>query len=301
MMTKRESPRSAADPRCHVELGAEDMERMLTLPMEHWGFDYWPFRSAGSVDQFYPTAGTTEALARIEYLVESRRRLGVLLGESGLGKSLLLQVAARQLEQRRRAIVSLSAMAISAREFLWNLAAGLNTGSEDDADVARLWRQVADRVVENRLQQVNTVLLVDDIGHAGPDLVTQLVRLSRLDLSPGARWTIVLTMEPVQAARWNSTLRDLVDLRIDLRAWSEEDTVGFVQTTLVDAGRLEPVFDDEALARLHELSAGVPRRVARLADFALLAAAAAGLHTIDAGAVEAAQDETAWPEPAAVF
>ena len=60
-----------------------------------------------------------------------------------------------------------------------------------------------------------------------------------------------------------------------------EDTVGYVQTALVDAGRFEPLFDERALARLHELSEGVPRRVARLADGALLAGAAAGLEMID--------------------
>jgi general secretion pathway protein A len=110
----------------------------------------------------------------------------------------------------------------------------------------------------------------------------------------------VLAAEPKQAARWNSALRELVDLRIDLRPWNVDETVGFVQTVLVDAGRLEPVFEDSALARLHELAEGVPRRVARLADFALLAAAGSGLHTIDAQDVEAAQYETAWPAPAAV-
>ena len=40
-------------------------------------------------------------------------------------------------------------------------------------------------------------------------------------------------------------LRELVDLRIDLRAWVAEDTVGYVQTALVDAGRIEPLFEDE--------------------------------------------------------
>ena len=82
--------------------------------------------------------------------------------------------------------------------------------------MVHLWRLIADRIAENRLQQTNTVLLVDDAGQAGPDVMTQFVRLARLDPTPAARWTIVLAAEPQQAARWNETLRELVDLRIDL-------------------------------------------------------------------------------------
>jgi type II secretory pathway predicted ATPase ExeA len=190
------------------------------------------------------------------------------------------------------------ALGASTREFLWAIAAGLAAAPTADSDNARLWRQIADRVRENRLQQINTVLLVDDAGQAGPDVLTQTLRLARLDASPAARWTIVLAAEPGQAARWSPELRELVDLRIGLSAWEAEDTVGYVQTALVEAGRFEPVFDDRALARLHELAEGNPRRVAKLADYALLSGADAALRTIDEVTVEEADEQIAWPAAA---
>ena len=52
---------------------------------------------------------------------------------------------------------------------------------------------------------------------------------------------------------------------------------------------------------LHEIAGGVPRQVTRLADYALLAGAAAGVETIDAGIVEAASEEIAWPTAAAAY
>lgn len=271
------------------------------MPLDHWGLESWPFRSAPEADQLYPTAGHNEALARIDYLVEGRRRLGVLLGEAGVGKSLLLRAGARQLARQGRAAVLVDALGVTPRELLWQIAAGLGAAPREDADPARLWRLVADRIVENRTQQIHTVLLVDDAHAAGPDVITQFVRLARLDSAPSARWTIVLAAEPGQAACWNESLRDLVDLRIDLSPWCAEETIGYVQTALVEAGRFEPLFDDDALTALHELTRGVPRSVARLADFALLAGAAAGLDTIDAATVEAANDEIAWPAVAGAY
>jgi general secretion pathway protein A len=274
------------------------MPHKQSLPLEFWGLERWPFRGSVGENQFYPTAGHDEALARIEYLVESRRRLGVLIGEPGIGKSLVLRVAAQRLARNGCVAVVVDALGASAREVFWQLACGLKTAPRDDADIAWLWRQITDRVAENRMQQVPTVLLVDDAGQAGADLVTQFARLARLDVSPGAQWTIVLAAEEAQARRWNDSLRSAVDLRIEVGHWSPSDTIGYVQTALVDAGRLEPVFDGGALRTLHELSCGIPQDVARLADYALLAAAAAKISSIDSAAVEAAYEEIAWPATA---
>jgi general secretion pathway protein A len=264
------------------------------LPLKHWGLDRWPFPTIPSASQFYPTAGHNEALARIEYLVDARRRLGVLLGEPGVGKSLLLRVAARHLTRDGRDVVQVELVGVTARELLWQVAAGLGAAPGSDADVLRLWRLIADRVRENRLQQVPTLLLLDDAGQAGPDVLTQLVRLARLDPTQAGQWTLLLVAEPGQARRWSETLREHIDLRIDLGPWEEADTMGYVQTALVDAGCMEPLFEREALSQLHELSGGVPRRVARLADFALLAGAATGERTIDASLIRAAHEETNW-------
>jgi general secretion pathway protein A len=275
--------------------------KQQSLSLKHWGLESWPFRTSPGVGQFYPTAGRNEALARIEYLVDGRRRLGALLGESGVGKSLVLRVAEKQLGRQGRAVVVVDAFGATSRDLLWQTACGLGTAPRDDADTPWLWRQISDRVAENRAQQVDTVLLIDGAGHAGPDLVAQFARLARLDATASARWTLILAAEPAQATRWNESLRNLVDLRIDIAPWSAEDTIGYVQTALVEAGRIEPLFEDAALTTLHELSGGVPRQVARLADFALLAGAAAGVETIDAAIVEAAYEEIAWPTVAETY
>lgn len=277
------------------------MDYTRTTPLTHWGLARWPFPSVPDAAQFYPTAGHDEALARIEYLVDARRRVAALVGPSGVGKSLLLEVAARRLARAGKVALLVNVLGLSTRELLWQIAAGLGTAPREDADVPRLWRQIADRLAENRLQQIDTVLLVDDAGQAGPDVATQLVRLARLDASPAARWTIVLAAEPEQAARWNETLRELVDLRIDVEGWEEDDTIGYVQNALVEAGSGGPLFADDALAALHQTSGGNPRRVARLADFAMLAGAAAGVERISAALVRAACDEVDWPAAASAY
>lgn len=264
------------------------------MHLVHWQLDESPFHTVLDPNAYYPSVSHDEALARLEYLVDARRRLGVLLGPGGSGKSLMLRVAKARLERKGAAVVVVDAVGTGVRELLAQAACSLGTAPPDGTDLAHLWRRLADHIAENRLQATSTVLMIDDADQAEAEVTQQLVRLARLDVSPGARWTIVLTAKPADAARWNETLRGLVDLRIDLEPWTKTDTIGYLQNSLVEAGRVDPVFDHDALAAIYELSGGVPRDVIRLADLALLAGAAAEAESIDAATVHAAYDETSW-------
>ena len=55
----------------------------------YWGLGQSPFR--GNLDPrfFHQSPMQEEALARLQFLVEERRSVGLLLGESGSGKSLV--------------------------------------------------------------------------------------------------------------------------------------------------------------------------------------------------------------------
>lgn len=269
--------------------------------LQHWGLDRSPFATiafghGASADgrEPYPTRPLAEATARADYLVSQRRRMGVLLGGRGWGKTTAL--AAIVAEQHRAAVqtVLLDAVGLTARELLFRVAEGLDTAPDAADCQMRLWRRIEDALAENRWQGVTTLLVVDDADELGPDSQQQLVRLARLEADPAARWTILLATNPESLERLNTSLLHLIDLRIDLARWSLDDTIGYVQTALVEAGRFDPVFTDAALDVLHDLTRGVPRHVARLADFALLAGAAQQASVIEVATVEQAFAETKW-------
>lgn len=132
------------------------------------------------------------------------------------------------------------------------------------------------------------MLLLDDADQAGADVLTQLVRFTQLPASQVGNLTIVLAARGSQINRLSSRLLELVELRVDLEPWDADDTIGYLQLALVEAGAERPIFDDTALDEIHRLSAGVPRQVNRLADFALVAGSSAKLEMIDVATVAAA-------------
>jgi general secretion pathway protein A len=234
-----------------------------------------------------------EALARLHFLVEQRRRLGILIGPAGSGKSLLMEVFAQQLRGHAHPVAKLHLLGVQPAEMLCLLAAQFGLNSDPSASPAVLWRALSDRLIEYRYQQLQTVVLLDDADLATGQVLIQVARLAHHDPSPEARLTLVLAGRRERVRRLGEPLLDLADLRIDLEPWQPADTADFLHRSLQQAGCQAPVFAEPAVSRLHQLSHGIPRRVSQLADLALLASAGRGLGQIDAEVVESVYRELA--------
>ena len=110
-----------------------------------------------------------------------------------------------------------------------------------------------------RYQQLEAVGLLDDADQADPQVLQHVSRLARFDSSPAARLTLVLTGHREGMSNLGQSLLDLVELRIDVEPWEQSETQQYVNTLLGQAGRTSPAFAEPAVARLHELSRGIPR------------------------------------------
>ena len=259
----------------------------------HWHLRSSPFRSDSAARYFHHGPSHEEALARLRFLVDDHRRLGLLLGESGVGKTRVLSELAEALRRQGRQVARVSARGAGSRELLWQLAAELQLAPCRDDDTFTLWRSVSDRLAANRYQQLQTVILLDDVAQAASDARALAARLVQCDSAATAPLTIVLSADYDSAARLGATLLDLVELRVDLARWDVAETAEFLAGSLAAADCQRQIFTDEAVSRLHQLSGGIPRRVVQLADLALLAGAGSGQTQVDAETVQSARDELA--------
>jgi len=257
----------------------------------HWGLRDTPFRTCLDPAFFYQSPSHEEALARLHFLVEEHRCLGIVTGQPGSGKSLLLEVLAAQLRRSGRAVARTSLLGMRTTEMLWRLAAGLGCNPDRSATIGSLWQTLSDRLIEHRYERRDTALLLDDADRADHDLLAQVVRLVHLGTATQSRLTVVLVARPSRINRLGSDLLELAELRIDVEPWDQSETEQYVHSSLARAGSTSAVFADEALARLQQLTHGVPRRVNQLADLALIAGAGADLRQIDAEVVQSVYEE----------
>ena len=257
----------------------------------HWGLVEPPFRNRLDPRFFHPSPTHEEALARLHFLVDDHRRLGLLLGAHGSGKSLLLEVFAQTIRRVGWPVARLGTTGLDSGEFLGELALQFGLFPEPGMQPGVLWPAITDRICEYRYQQLPTVILLDDADLSDGPVLSQISRLVQIDQSPESRLTVVLAAHPEQVSRLGEGLLERVELKIDLEPWGPEETADYLNATLAKAGRETPLFAESAVALLHRLSRGVPRRVSQLADLALLAGAGQELETIDAETVESVYRE----------
>ena len=257
----------------------------------HWGLKESPFRGAMNPRYFFEGPAHGEALARLQFMVDNQRRLGLLLGPSGMGKSLLLEVFARRLRAVGRQAAVVPLLGMDAHELVWRLAYELGEDPDPNASISCCWRMLTDRMLVNRYQLVDTVLLFDDVDEASREVLTTLARLVQWEPEPDTRLTVVISAKEENTERLGRRLLELCELRVDLQPWDFEETAEFLKSTLAKAGREEPTFDVQAIQRLFEVSQGVPRKIRQIAEMSLLAAAGDELPHVDQETIENVHDE----------
>ena len=252
----------------------------------HWGLRESPFRGGADRRFFFQSPTHDEALARLQFLVENDRRLAVLTGQTGVGKSMLLRLFADQLRQQGIEVALVNLIGLPAEELVWTVADQLHAGPAAGDPMPILWRKISDRLVAQRYQQLKTVVLFDDAGEAAVTTRASLVRLIQSDTSGENRLTVVLSTTPDRVDQLGSRLLDLSELRIELETWAADDVADFLQSSLDRAGRRSPIFVENAANKLHALGEGIPRNISQLAELSLLAGAGRQAQSIDGETVE---------------
>lgn len=270
------------------------------MHQHYWGLSADPFPGWSGLTGHFPAEEAEEALLRLRFVVENARGAGVLLGEAGLGKTHLLTVLAQQLDVRRHPVLVLRFPQLNAGETLYYLAREL-TGQRESHSGHDRGLDVAVGEIEQALdelagQGVVPVFAVDD-AHLIEDLGVLQVLRTLLDLRPlgGPPPALLLIGEGGLRTHLNHLppLADRVAVRCELTAWSRHETADYVLHRLSVAGASRPLFTPEALVAVHDHSAGIPRRINRLCDLALLLGFAEEVEQVTARHVEAASQECA--------
>jgi general secretion pathway protein A len=259
----------------------------------YWGLRQAPFRAAGGSDVFQFSPPHEEALARLHFLVENRRRLGLLLGESGSGKTLLLARFANEMRRQGIDAVFVPGYGLPGGDLLYAIAGGLSLAALPEEPARVLWARLTDHLAERRYQQSPAVVILDDAEEAEAEAHRTIGRLLQVDGAGESQLTLVLSARERRAARLGERLLDMTELRIDLEPWTPEETSAFIEQALAKAGQQHSLFDAQAVERIHDLAGGRPRRVGQIADLALIAGAGLQRSSIDAATVETVHRELA--------
>ncbi len=258
---------------------------------QHWGLVDVPFQSAIDRRWFYEGPSHEEALARLLFLVEQHRRCGLLSSDPGMGKSMLLALLKRAVEQAQGEVARIDLAGRTSEEVVFDLATGLKMNPQYHSSPARWWRDIEDALIGNHLARRQTLLLFDHFDSADRAAQSIVARLIRLDAETPSWTTIIVAAREEFVPACCDVFLDLIDLKVHIPQFTRDESRDYVISLLGKAGRREPLFTDSALDRLHELSGGVPRQINRLCDLSLLSAMSAGVTAVTAEIVAEVADD----------
>jgi general secretion pathway protein A len=260
----------------------------------HWQLESRPFENYAAKQFYYPSDSHQGALLKLRYVVENRRGGAILTGDAGLGKTLLVRALKNQMPDDVGPFVHLLFPHMPADQLLSYLAAELGGDADHGASVQQSVRFITEALGRNAGAGRHALVVIDEAHLLESNGALEMVRLL-LNLETEGRPDLTLLLVGqttlLAAVDRHPQLEERLGVKCLLRPLTQTETFAYVQHRLSVAGASQPIFDEGALETLHQLSLGVPRRINRLADLALLIGYADELTQIGASQIEAVAEE----------
>ena len=262
----------------------------------HWQLAARPFDHSADARFYYPGESQQGALLKLRYALENRRGAALLTGAAGLGKTLLAQTLTRQLGECLSPKVHLVFPQMPAGQLLAYLADQLGAGGGPSLTIEQSLRRIETRLRDNAKAGKHAVIVIDE-AHLLDDFQSlETVRLL-LNLEHEARplASFLLTGQTslLLAIERRPDLEERLAVKCLLRRFKPEETMGYIQHRLTAAGAKRSIFTDGALETIHQETLGIPRRINRLCDLALLVGFAEELTSIGPDQIAAISEELA--------
>ena len=264
----------------------------------YWNLQNPPFHNDANTNFYYESQSHRASLLKMEYILDQEYGAGLLVGESGVGKSFLMKRLLERQQTSLHPVVQLLYPKLSAEELFSYLARALTeptdpevlNGTSFDQTLHKLQQSLQDHTSEGRHP-----FIVIDQAHLIEDVqVFQALQLFLNYLQhPDIQFTLVMVGDPtlLDSIRRIGSLESRIPIRALLQPFTLEETADYVLHRLRLSGGTRNIFEVEALLALFELSSGIPQVINRLCDLSLLVGYSERLEVIGRNEIEAVAEE----------
>jgi len=254
-----------------------------------FGLQQDPFSIAPDPHYLFMSERHREALAHLLYGLGGGGGFVLLTGEIGAGKTTVCRCFLEQVPADCRVAYVFNPK-LTVPELLATVCEEFRIALPEPLPQGESVKPFVDRInaflLASHAAGQNCVLIIDEAQNLAPEVLEQLRLLTNLETQERKLLQIILIGQPelrgMLAQPELEQLAQRVIARYHLTALSADETAQYVRHRLAIAGlKGEVPFDERALALLHKLSRGVPRRINLIGDRALLGAYSQGRARVD--------------------
>lgn len=260
-----------------------------------------PFSVDIAAEGLYRFASFKQGLGRLEQAVLQRSSM-LIIGEPGSGKTALVRSAASRLASSNYLL--LEQLVPCAQKPIRAVVEGLlDTLGEPLPfnNPPRALLKVKRALLDSSEKQRTPVLVLDDVHHLTQSCWLVLKSLINYEMDSRAPIVLLLLGNPSALRALNFSaldeVRDRLSLCFHLKGLQGDEVGAYLKQRLTWAGTDRPIFPADVVTAIAQHTQGLPRRVNRLANAGLLAAASKDRDLVDHECLQIALSELQFQAP----
>lgn len=287
------SPENASEAQRAKPAAPQEQTAAAKL-LKYFGLRQQPFDVTPDPAFLYASPSHREALASLRQGVEHFRGFMMLVGDPGMGKTMLLNKLMEELGDSAR-VVFLFQTQYNSGELLSFILDELEV-EHARMDAVAMHRVLNQALLEEMLRGQRFVLIVDEAQNLQPPVLETIRLLSDFETTHSKLIQIVLAGQPKLSDTLMhpslAQLRQRIASVSQLNRLSAQETTEYINHRMRAAGWTANIpFTRDALAHIAELSKGVPRTINNLCFNALLQTFLAEEYIADANMVRKAAEK----------
>lgn len=261
--------------------------------LKHFAMTHFPFDHTMPSNAVFATNAQSEAEIRLNHLLELRG-IGLLTGEPGSGKTTLCRRLTDSLHPGLYRVIYVPLSTGNVMDMYKSVAWDLGLPTERSrASAFRSIRAEVSRLLLEGKQQ--PLLIIDEAHHLRNDVLEDLRLLTNYEMDSQNRLCLLFVGLTELRRRLQMSVHESLDQRIVMRfqlgALTREEIPDYLTHRLRTASCELPLFDESAIEAIYQATQALPRKVNRLAHYALTATAIAEQRTVNAELVQSALQE----------
>lgn len=251
-----------------------------------------PFAAAPTAAAYVRTATHQAAVENLVRCIERAEGVGLLVGPSGSGKSLILQLLAAGFRDKFHVAMLNSAQLCTRKALLQSILFELKLPYRDQ-DEGELRLSLLQHLEPREGGPFGLLLLVDEAHTMPQRLLEELRQLTNVVRGGQPRVRLILagsgSLEERLASPKLESFQQRLATRCYLQPLNREETLQYVREQILQTGgHVDRLFSSDALEAVFTATDGIPRLINQLCDHALVLAALGGHRQLNAAGISEA-------------